>query len=189
MAKSLCKMNRKQIAENLGEIHRLVSDSKYVCRSCARSSSVKDTLCKPAAIPPQACQNQPIAQQKSCALLAEALPKHQQNAAEQNKAQAVRRVVERVKQKAAQPPAGLEVRQPEVTLPMTDDLADKQAIKRAKKALKKYCKQQKKRLKLAKKQQKLLKQQQKLEADMPNQIALVTTVTDSVNMHSGSNIH
>lgn len=53
MAKRLCKMSRKQIAESLGDIHRLVVAPKFVCRSCARSSASKDTLCKPAAIPPQ----------------------------------------------------------------------------------------------------------------------------------------
>lgn len=74
MSKRLCKMNRKQIAANLGDIHRLVVAPKFVCRSCARSSASKDSLCKPAAIPPQKCQDKPLNEQQACGLLAEALP-------------------------------------------------------------------------------------------------------------------
>lgn len=73
MAKRLCKLNRRDIADQLGDIHRLVSAPKFLCRSCARSSADKEALCKPAAIPPQSCQNKPIAEQKQCGLLAEAL--------------------------------------------------------------------------------------------------------------------
>jgi len=189
VAKSLCKMNRKQIADNLGEIHRLVSDAKYICRSCARSSSAKDSLCKPAAIPPKACQNQPIEQQKSCALLAEALPKQAQTESSIQKAQAVRRVVERVKQKAARPQPLIEAQQTEAALPDVGELSDKKAIKSAKKALKKYYKQQKKLLKLAKKQHKLAKRQHKLEAQLPTQIAIATATSELTDTRSGNNIH
>ncbi|WP_375752106.1 hypothetical protein [Vibrio sp. HN007] len=50
MAKRLCKLRRHDIAESLGEITSLVSESKYMCRSCARSSSEKSSLCKPLAL-------------------------------------------------------------------------------------------------------------------------------------------
>ncbi len=106
MAKRLCKMSRKQIAAELGDIHRLVVAPKFVCRSCARSSSAKDTLCKPAAIPPQKCQDKPLSEQQACGLLVEALPAQaipvttkQSN----EKAAIVRRVVERVKEKKNKP--------------------------------------------------------------------------------------
>lgn len=50
MAKRLCKLRRHDIADSLGEISRLVSEPQYLCRSCARSSSEKSSLCKPLAI-------------------------------------------------------------------------------------------------------------------------------------------
>ncbi|EGA68339.1 hypothetical protein VISI1226_18736 [Vibrio sinaloensis DSM 21326] len=182
MAKRLCKMNRKQIAENLGEIHRLVVEPKFVCRSCARSASSSSNLCKPAAIPPQQCQDKPLEQQRSCGLLAEALPPATEKYAEQ-KAQAVRRVIDRVKQKAQQEvkPAPLEV--PASLL----DVSDKKAIKKAKKALKKQFKQQKKLLKLAKKQHKLLKQQKKLEARLESVSPLI--VPELLDVQSQSHMH
>ncbi len=163
MATRLCKMNRKQIATNLGDIHRLVVAPKYVCRSCARASASKNTLCKPAAIPPRACQDKPLSEQQACSLLAEALPAEpiavtsEQRA---EKAAIVKRVVERAKEKKL----AAKVAVPAViNAPERIDLADKNALKKAKKALKKQYKQQKKLLKLAKKQQKLLKRQRKLE--------------------------
>lgn len=51
MTKRLCKYNRVEIADNLGAIHGLVLQPKFLCRSCARSSSDKQSLCKPAAVP------------------------------------------------------------------------------------------------------------------------------------------
>ena len=163
MAKRLCKMNRKQIASNLGDIHRLVVAPKFVCRSCARSSATKNTLCKPAAIPPQACQTKPLHEQQACGLLAEALPAEpiavipEQSA---EKAAIVKRVVERVKEKKL---AAKAVAPVALKAPTLFDLADKKALKKARKALRKQYKQQKKLLKVAKKQQKLLKRQRKLE--------------------------
>lgn len=59
MAKRFCKLNRRDITEHLGEIHSLVTEPKFVCRSCARSSSDQANLCKPTAIPPIDCQNKP----------------------------------------------------------------------------------------------------------------------------------
>jgi len=47
MAQRLCKLNRHEIAASLTDIHRIVAQPKYLCRSCARSSSDKKTLCKP----------------------------------------------------------------------------------------------------------------------------------------------
>lgn len=47
MAQRLCKLSRHDIAASLTDIHRLVAQPKYLCRSCARSSSDKKSLCKP----------------------------------------------------------------------------------------------------------------------------------------------
>ena len=51
MTKRLCKMSRKQIAEQLGDIHRVVAEPKFMCHSCARVSADKQRLCKPVALP------------------------------------------------------------------------------------------------------------------------------------------
>ncbi|KIP76040.1 hypothetical protein SN10_06615 [Vibrio harveyi] len=197
MAKRLCKMSRKQIAESLGDIHRLVVAPKFVCRSCARSSASKDSLCKPAAIPPQSCQDKPIAEQQACGLLAEALPSHSlaQEApimmtAEQNieKAAIVKRVVERVKEKKLAAKVAAATTQLET--PAMFDLSDKKALKKAKKAVKKHYKQQKKLLKLAKKQQKLLKRQRKLEArNAKLEVLLSTPSTALMSASSQAKMH
>jgi len=71
MAKRLCKYNRRDIADSLGTIHSLVTESKYVCRSCARSSVDMGALCKPSAIPPATCQSKSEKEKASCGLLAE----------------------------------------------------------------------------------------------------------------------
>ena len=107
MSKKLCKMNRKQIAESLGEIHRLVVEPKFICRSCTRVSSTKSSLCKAAAIPPKSCQDNAAELSQSCGLLAESMPSqipsivahaddHRPNLSEEKK-EAVRDVVARVK--------------------------------------------------------------------------------------------
>ncbi|YCO03589.1 hypothetical protein ACB087_24715 [Vibrio sp. VNB-15] len=199
MAKRLCKMSRKQIAESLGDIHRLVVAPKFVCRSCARSSASKDTLCKPAAIPPQSCQDKPIAEQQACGLLAEALPSHAltQEApimmmAEQNieKAAIVKRVVERVKEKKLAAKVAKVTSSEKLEKPAMFDLSDKKALKKAKKAVKKHYKQQKKLLKLAKKQQKLLKRQRKLEArNAKLEVLLPTPPTALMSDKKQTSIH
>ncbi|EKO3783185.1 hypothetical protein V9R59_000948 [Vibrio harveyi] len=184
MAKRLCKMSRKQIAESLGDIHRLVVAPKFVCRSCARSSASKNTLCKPAAIPPQKCQDKPLSEQQACGLLAEALPTPSltqdtpiimapKQSAE--KAAIVKRVVERVKEKKLAAKVAAVTSTTKLEAPVMFDLSDKKALKKAKKAVKKHYKQQKKLLKLAKKQQKLLKRQRKLEARNAKLEVLVPT--------------
>lgn len=184
MAKRLCKMNRKQIAENLGDIHRLVVEPKYVCRSCARSSAESASLCKPAAIPPQHCQNKPLQEQQSCALLAEALPPRSEE-----KAQAVRRVVEKVKQKAQlQKVITTDKPADDITLNVVD-LADEKAVKKANKALKKQFKQQKKLLKLVKKQNKLLKRQKKLEDSIEYSKELAALIPEARSAQNQSSIH
>lgn len=48
MAKSLCKVSRHDI--KAGKIHQLVSNPEFVCGSCARVSSQKNTLCKPTSL-------------------------------------------------------------------------------------------------------------------------------------------
>ncbi len=49
MAQRLCKLSRHDITASLSDIHRIVAAPKYLCRSCARSSSDKNRLCKPQA--------------------------------------------------------------------------------------------------------------------------------------------
>lgn len=199
MAKRLCKMSRKQIADNLGEIHRLVIEPKFVCRSCARSSASKGSLCKPAAIPPQSCQSKPIEQQRACGLLAEALPTPVESPAavmetkSEKKAQAVRRVIDRVKEKSARPivetPLYEGKKGPLQTRAASIDISDKKALKKAKKALKKYYKQQKKLLKLAKKQHKLLKHQRKLENKLEAKVDVPSLLPSLLEMQSESKVH
>ncbi|EMG7548070.1 hypothetical protein [Vibrio alginolyticus] len=190
MSKRLCKMNRKQIAANLGDIHRLVVAPKFVCRSCARSSASKDSLCKPAAIPPQKCQDKPLSEQQACGLLVEALPAQAipvTTKQSDEKAAIVRRVVERVKEKKQAEKSPEPVR---ADAPVWFDLADKKSLKKAKKALKKHYKQQKKLLKVAKKQQKLLKRQRKLEArNAKLEVLLPTPPNALMNAISQAKVH
>ncbi|MDK9755702.1 MAG: hypothetical protein AAGJ90_08865 [Pseudomonadota bacterium] len=199
MAKRLCKMSRKQIAESLGDIHRLVVAPKFVCRSCARSSASKDTLCKPAAIPPQKCQDKPLSEQQACGLLVEALPTSSltqdtpiimvpEQSAE--KAAIVKRVVERVKEKKLAAKVAAVTSTTKLEAPAMFDLSDKKALKKAKKAVKKHYKQQKKLLKLAKKQQKLLKRQRKLEArNAKLEVLLPTPPNTLMSTSSQAKVH
>ncbi|EKO3860087.1 hypothetical protein JE958_004741 [Vibrio harveyi] len=199
MAKRLCKMSRKQIAESLGDIHRLVVAPKFVCRSCARSSASKNTLCKPAAIPPQKCQDKPLSEQQACGLLAEALPTPSLTqdtpiimAPEQSaeKAAIVKRVVERVKEKKLAAKVAAVTPTTKLEAPAMFDLSDKRALKKAKKAVKKHYKQQKKLLKLAKKQQKLLKRQRKLEArNAKLEVLLPTPPNTLMSTSSQAKVH
>ncbi|ELV8769413.1 hypothetical protein QNE60_000693 [Vibrio harveyi] len=199
MAKRLCKMSRKQIAESLGDIHRLVVAPKFVCRSCARSSASKNTLCKPAAIPPQKCQDKPLSEQQACGLLAEALPTPSLTqdtsiimAPEQSaeKAAIVKRVVERVKEKKLAAKVTAVTSTTKLEAPAMFDLSDKKALKKAKKAVKKHYKQQKKLLKLAKKQQKLLKRQRKLEArNAKLEVLLPTPPNTLMSTSSQAKVH
>ncbi|HDM8210052.1 TPA: hypothetical protein P0E22_000030 [Vibrio harveyi] len=199
MAKRLCKMSRKQIAESLGDIHRLVVAPKFVCRSCARSSASKNTLCKPAAIPPQKCQDKPLSEQQACGLLAEALPTPSLTqdtpiimAPEQSveKAAIVKRVVERVKEKKLAAKVAAVTSTTQLEAPAMFDLSDKKALKKAKKAVKKHYKQQKKLLKLAKKQQKLLKRQRKLEArNAKLEVLLPTPPNTLMSTSSQAKVH
>ncbi|ELY1987302.1 hypothetical protein SL034_002333 [Vibrio harveyi] len=199
MAKRLCKMSRKQIAESLGDIHRLVVAPKFVCRSCARSSASKNTLCKPAAIPPQKCQDKPLSEQQACGLLAEALPTPSLTqdtpiimAPEQSaeKAAIVKRVIERVKEKKLAAKVAAVTPTTKLEAPAMFDLSDKKALKKAKKAVKKHYKQQKKLLKLAKKQQKLLKRQRKLEArNAKLEVLLPTPPNTLMSTSSQAKVH
>ncbi|MBW3697691.1 hypothetical protein EK599_18560 [Vibrio sp. T187] len=138
MAKRFCKLNRRDISEHLGEIHSLVTEPKFVCRSCARSSADKNNLCKPAAIPPASCQSKPDAEKVACGLLAETLPSRSE-------------------------PVTLNVVAAEAPQPVAAEMLDKKSLKKAKKALKKQKKHAKALAKVVKKQQKLLKKHQSLE--------------------------
>ena len=85
MVKRLCKYNRSDIADRLGEIHSLVIESKFLCRFCARSSSDKESLCKPFAIPSKECQDKPISQKRRCAVLVDTLTIGKRNLASSEK--------------------------------------------------------------------------------------------------------
>jgi hypothetical protein len=51
MGKRLCKLSRNEITQSLANIHQLVKQPLYLCRSCARSSSEQQWLCHPEPLP------------------------------------------------------------------------------------------------------------------------------------------
>ena len=177
MAKRFCKLNRRDITEHLGEIHRLVSEPKFVCRSCARSSADKANLCKPAAIPPASCQSKPDSEKVACGLLAETLTSATANvlsqeivslapsakSVENSKSQLVVKKVQaqKLQAKKAQMNQVLEAQ-----LSPSSELLDKSELKRAKKVAKKQKKYNKKLAKMIKKQQKLYKKSRKLQSEL-----------------------
>jgi hypothetical protein len=177
MAKRFCKLNRRDITEHLGEIHRLVSEPKFVCRSCARSSADKANLCKPAAIPPASCQSKPDSEKVACGLLAETLTSAPANvlsqeivslapsakSVENSKSQLVVKKVQaqKLQAKKAQMNQVLEAQ-----LSPSSELLDKSELKRAKKVAKKQKKYNKKLAKMIKKQQKLYKKSRKLQSEL-----------------------
>ncbi|CAK1693143.1 hypothetical protein VCRA2119O147_490028 [Vibrio crassostreae] len=170
MAKRFCKLNRRDITEHLGEIHSLVTEPKFVCRSCARSSADQANLCKPTAIPPIGCQNKPVEEKVACGLLAETLPAPELSLAEINETiepsvqmfdpAATDIVPELAKKEAAPKKAKLKKLMAKAS---SDEKAE---LKQAKKAAKKQEKYNKKLAKMIKKQQKLFKKSQKLESDL-----------------------
>ena len=194
MAKRFCKLNRRDITEHLGEIHNLVTEPKFVCRSCARSSADKANLCKPSAIPPVDCQTKSVAEKAACGLLAETLPTPELALADQNPvsfsepqaevvqifepsskatsaltAQTLK--IESLKDKAlkkkAQKAAQVSAEAlvgVKVLVRDKNDKLDRKELKRAKKSLKKREKYNKKLAKVVKQQRKLLKKSQKLES-------------------------
>ena len=170
MAKRFCKLNRRDITEHLGEIHSLVTEPKFVCRSCARSSADQANLCKPTAIPPLGCQNKPVEEKVACGLLAETLPVPELSLAEIN--ESIERSVQIFDPAAADIAPHLakkEAVQKKAKLKklMAKASGDEKAeLKRAKKAAKKQEKYNKKLVKMIKKQQKLFKKSQKLESDL-----------------------
>ena len=170
MAKRFCKLNRRDITEHLGEIHSLVTEPKFVCRSCARSSADQANLCKPTAIPPLGCQNKPVEDKAACGLLAETLPVPELSLAEIN--ESIERSVQIFDPAAADIAPHLakkEAVQKKAKLKklMAKASGDEKAeLKRSKKAAKKQEKYNKKLVKMIKKQQKLFKKSQKLESDL-----------------------
>ena len=179
MAKRFCKLNRRDITEHLGEIHRLVSEPKFVCRSCARSSADKANLCKPAAIPPASCQSRPDSEKVACGLLAETLTSAPANALSQeplnlsssaksasnSKSQLVVKKIQAQKLKAKK---ALVTQAMDTQLSPSSELLDKSELKRAKKVAKKQKKYNKKLAKMIKKQQKLYKKSRKLQSQLEN---------------------
>ncbi|MDO6708273.1 hypothetical protein [Photobacterium sp. 1_MG-2023] len=51
MSKSLCKYRRAEISDKAAAIGALVSQPRFLCRSCARVSNTKGALCKPMGLP------------------------------------------------------------------------------------------------------------------------------------------
>lgn len=48
--KSLCKLNKDQIAALLPQLAAEIADSRFLCRKCGRAAVQKWRLCKPQAI-------------------------------------------------------------------------------------------------------------------------------------------
>jgi hypothetical protein len=177
MAKRFCKLNRRDITEHLGEIHRLVSEPKFVCRSCARSSADKANLCKPAAIPPASCQSRPDSEKVACGLLAETLTSAPANALSQeplNLASSAKStsnsssqlVVKKIQAQKLQAKKAQAIQAMDTQLSPSSELLDKSELKRAKKVAKKQKKYNKKLAKMIKKQQKLYKKSRKLQSQL-----------------------
>ena len=197
MAKRFCKLNRRDITEHLGEIHRLVSEPKFVCRSCARSSADKANLCKPAAIPPASCQSKPDSEKVACGLLAETLTSAPANALSQeplnlsssaksasnSKSQLV---VKKIQAQKLQDKKTQAIQVMDTQLSPSSELLDKSELKRAKKVAKKQKKYNKKLAKMIKKQQKLYKKSRKLQS----QLESINLQVDSaaLPMNSGSKV-
>lgn len=163
MAKRFCKLNRRDITEHLGEIHSLVTEPKFVCRSCARSSADEANLCKPTAIPPLGCQSKPIEEKVVCGLLAETLPKPEITLVEvvdtpDSTVQMFDPSVVSIAKKPSLKKAKLKK--------LMASNGQKKELKRAKKAAKKQEKYNKKLAKMIKKQQKLFKKSQKMESKL-----------------------
>ncbi len=160
MAKRFCKLNRRDITEHLGEIHSLVTEPKFVCRSCARSSADQANLCKPTAIPPLGYQSKPIEEKVVCGLLAETLPKPEITLVEvvDTPDSAVQMFDPSVAKKPSLKKAKLKK--------IMASNGQKKELKRAKKAAKKQEKYNKKLAKMIKKQQKLFKKSQKMESKL-----------------------
>jgi hypothetical protein len=51
MSKTLCEWSKHEIAEETGELARIVCDPRYVCRKCARAAHKEKHLCKPIPLP------------------------------------------------------------------------------------------------------------------------------------------
>jgi len=47
LKKTLCKLDKHDIEDNMGNIETLVSEPKYLCLKCARVSTKKKYLCSP----------------------------------------------------------------------------------------------------------------------------------------------
>ncbi|WP_391088671.1 hypothetical protein [Vibrio sp. NH-UV-68] len=189
MAKRLCKMNRKQRDEELSDLSRLVAQPKYLCRSCSRASSDKNTLCKPtsiASLASNSCNQTSFVQP---APKPTSYPISSIQPLDRDKAQAVKAVVERVKQNVANANKLTLANSIEINNDVDSGAIpelDKKALKRAQKALKKHYKLQKKQLKLAKKQRKLLDKQTKLEA----KLAACKPIPNSINpVNTGLALH
>lgn len=53
MGKSLCDWSKKDIERDFETLVRIVEQSNFVCRKCARSAGSSKYLCRPKRIPPE----------------------------------------------------------------------------------------------------------------------------------------
>ena len=51
MDETLCRLDKKEIEENMTAIVEVVSHPEYICKKCARVCSKKKLLCKPEKLP------------------------------------------------------------------------------------------------------------------------------------------
>jgi hypothetical protein len=163
MAKHFCKLNCRDITEHLAEIYSLVTEPKFVCRSCARSSADQANLCKPTAIPPVDCQNKSVEEKAACGLLAETLSVAKGSLIETaDSAEPVVQIFDPTVVESADKVVLKKAKLKKI-MAVGDEKAE---LKRAKKAAKKQEKYNKKLAKIIKKQQKLFKKSQKLESKL-----------------------
>lgn len=141
MTKRFCKMDRREIVSQLGEIHQLVAAPKYLCRSCARASSSKSSLCKPQAIPSLKLQAKPLAMKAATVSSQTSVTEHQRSQT----------------LLTAESVSAFDTNFPSL---------GKKQLKQVKKALKKQRKYHKKLAKLAKKKVKQLKKREKWEGKL-----------------------
>jgi len=45
--KTLCEWEKKEIEKKSFHLEKLITNSKFYCKKCARSANDKDVLCKP----------------------------------------------------------------------------------------------------------------------------------------------
>jgi len=99
MTKRLCKLNRKEIVEGLGDISAIVSDAKYLCRSCARSCQDRRQLCKPIVIPSYTCASRKPQEKQLTTVLTDTLANMDINTSFERQKKVTKKEIRKVKKK------------------------------------------------------------------------------------------